>query len=114
MAHDIVDKVINVALNYNQQAIDKLDKGPEVINSDDYHEDEDKPLEIGNFYNMQQGRSEDEEKSDTTVILRGRSGKNWGKNRNRMIKKLNEGKTVKQSTKDEYKPKYNKKTGLYY
>ena len=31
-----------------------------------------------------------------------------------MIKKLNENKHVKQSTKNEYKPKYNKKTGLYY
>ena len=114
MAHNLVDKVINVALNYHQQAIDKLDKEQEVVNSDDY--DEDKPLEIGHFYNMQQGHSEDEEKSlsDTTVILRGKSAKNWEKNRKRMIKNLNEGKTVKQSTRNEYNAKYNKKTGLYY
>ena len=104
MVRDIVDDVINDAVNYSQQKKDKhkyYDKEPEV--KLDYY-DEDIP----------QYEDEDEEKSDTTVILRGRSAKNWGKNRNRMIKKLNEGKTVKQSTKDEYKPKYNKKTGLYY
>ena len=39
MAHDILDDLIDNALNYNQCTIDKLkiyDKKPEVINSDDY------------------------------------------------------------------------------
>ena len=64
MARDIVDDVINDAVNYSQQKKDKhkyYDKGPEIGNSDDY--DEDKPLEIGQFYNMQQGHSEDKEKN---------------------------------------------------
>ena len=40
--------------------------------------------------------------------------KNWDRNRALMIKNLNDGKNVKQTTKDKYKPKYDKSTGKYY
>ena len=109
MAYNIIDDVINKAVNYNQRAIDNFkyyDKGP-VINSDDY--DVDIPIKSQKI-----GQSEDEEKSDATVVLRGSSAKNWETNRKRMITNLNEGKNVKQSTRDKYKPKYNKSTGKYY
>ena len=98
-------------VNYSQLAIDKFkyyDKGPEVVNSDDY--DEDIPqTQLHYPIKSQIGQSEEEEKSDTTVVLRGKSAKNWGKNRKRMIKNLNEGRYVKTSTLEEYKPNYNKK-----
>ena len=114
MAHDIIDDVIIKAVNDSQLAIDKFkyyDKGP-VVNSDDY--DEDIPQQLHYPNGPQIGQSEDEEKSDVTVVLRGESAKNWGENRKRMIKNLNEGKHVKPETREEYKPKYNEKTGLYY
>ena len=78
MVHDIIDNIINEAVNYNQYASGKIDK-EEQIKSDDY--DEIKPLEISQFYNMHLKRSDDEEKSlsDTTVILQGTSAKNWEK-----------------------------------
>ena len=116
MAHDIIDDVINNAVNYSHLAIKKFkyyDKGPEVVNSDDY--DEDIPqTQLHYPIKSQIGQSEDEEKSDATVVRRVKNAKNWEINRKRMIKNLNEGKHVKPKTREEYKPKYNKKSGLYY
>ena len=87
MARDIVVDVINDAVNYSQQKKDKhkyYDKGPEVVNSDDY--DEDIPQQLHYPIRPQIGQSEDEEKSDVTVVLRGKSAKNWRNNRKQMIK----------------------------
>ena len=96
MAHDIVDNVIDHAVNYNKKAIDKLkiyDTNPDIINSDDYEDD------------LPQKKSY----SSPTP-----KNKNWHRNRALMIKNLNDGKNVKQSTKDKYKPNYDKNTRKWY
>ena len=96
MAHDIVDDVIDNAVNYNQKAIEKLkiyDTNPDIINSDDYEDD------------LPQKKSY----SSPT-----HKNKNWDRNRTLMIKNLNDGKNVKQSTKDKYKPNYDKNTRKWY
>ena len=96
-------------------------KKSEIINSDDYDEDipriklrrrQSKDVDIPQYpIKSRIGQSKDEEKSDSSIEPK---NKNWERNRKSMIKNLNEGKNVKQSTRDKYKPKYDKNTGKYY
>ena len=117
--------MVNSFLSYNQPLIDKYNKG-ELVPFFTTPRKRIDDVEEKRSDDVEEKRSDDEEKSfsDTsTVILRGKSAKNWERNRARMIKNLNEGKSVKESTMKEYGAKkkkqengikYDSDTGIYY